>query len=373
MKASVRLMIAAGLALVALILYNRQHIDANQFALDPTAVLSRETWNGVPFTAPDVPTIKTVMEAQSAALQTAGAKCKPFSFVWLGNSQLHYINQFKNGEHTAPYLLRKGIDCPDIQVPIAMSLPNANLQEHYVLALYALKRAPIRAVVVSLVFDDLREDGLRDEFAGLVTPADREQLRASPVGRSVLARADAGWKDGNRAEANSGLEGFVQKHIEDRLNDGLASIFSLWADRPNLRNRILIDLYYLRNAVLGIKPTSVRKLIPARYERNMESLTELAKLCAERKIPLLAYVAPIRQDQSMPYEPTQYAAWKQEAGTLLERHGAKLINLEALVPAQAWGSYHGEDVDFMHFQAKGHELLAAAVLPHIRPWLQEAD
>jgi hypothetical protein len=46
-------------------------------------------------------------------------------------------------------------------------------------------------------------------------------------------------------------------------------------------------------------------------------------------------------------------------------HGAIALNLERLVPNELWGSYHAEDVDFMHFRGKGHELLAQALLPQV--------
>jgi hypothetical protein len=35
-----------------------------------------------------------------------------------------------------------------------------------------------------------------------------------------------------------------------------------------------------------------------------------------------------------------------------------------------WGTYHGDDIDFMHFQGEGHKLLATALLPHVQAMLR---
>jgi hypothetical protein len=362
---SVRITIALALAGVALLIYGGRSIDPNKFGLDPTVVLSQEEWKGVPFTGSTINAIITVAERQRQAKLSVEPPCKPTTILWLGNSQLHFINQFQWGEHVAPFWLRKSIDCPDAFIPLGVSLPNASLQEHYVLAEYFWRRFPIRTVILQLCFDDLREDGLREEFAELLTPQDREILQRNEVGSDILARADANWKGRNRSEENSGLEGFVQKNIEDEFNARLGDLFSLWKDRANLRNLLLTDLYYTRNALLGIKPTSVRKMIPPRYHRNMQAYAAILQEAERHRIRVVAYIAPIRQDHSLPYDRSQYEAWKQQIAAMTTARGAISLNLERIIPNELWGSYHGEDVDFMHFRGKGHELLAQALLPQV--------
>jgi hypothetical protein len=158
---SVRITIALALAAVALLIYGGRSIDPDKFGLDPTVVLSQEEWKGVPFTGSTINAIITVAERQRQAKLSVEPPCKPTTILWRGNSQLHFINQFQRGEHVAPFWLRKSVDCPDAFVPLVVSLPNASLQEHYVLAEYFWRRFPIRTVILQLCFDDLREDGLR--------------------------------------------------------------------------------------------------------------------------------------------------------------------------------------------------------------------
>ena len=63
----------------------------------------------------------------------------------------------------------------------------------------------------------------------------------------------------------------------------------------------------------------------------------------------------------------EYAAFKAEMATLADRPDVRFANLEDLVPADLWGAKAattlggGEELDFMHFQAGGHRLLAAAL------------
>jgi hypothetical protein len=369
----VRIALALALAGAALLVYGGRSIDPDKFGLDPTVILAQEEWKGVPFTAPTINAIIAVADRQTQAKLTAEPPCKQTTVLWLGNSQLHSINQFQRGDHVAPFWLRKSVNCPDSFVPLGISLPNASLQEHYVLAEYFWQRFPVRTVILQLCFDDLREDGLREEFADLLTPQDRKRLQSNEVGSDIIARADANWKGRSRTEENSGLEGFVQKNIEDKLSATLGDLFLLWKDRSNLRNLLLTDLYYTRNALLGIKPTSVRKMIPPRYHRNMQAYSAILQEAERLRIGVIAYIAPIRQDYSLPYDRGQYEAWKEQIAAMTTARGALLLNLERIVPNDLWGSYRAEDIDFMHFRGKGHELLAQAILPQVAHLAQKGN
>jgi hypothetical protein len=329
-------------------------------------VLGREQWNGVPFTASKVRDMATVVAHERGQTHASGrAGCARQTLLWLGNSQLHFINQFQPGDRLAPYWLRRSLSCADSVVPLGFSLPNANIQEHYIIARYVAERLPIRTVLVSLVFDDLREDGLRGDFRDLLTDEFRATLKTPSVAAEIVARADTLHAVEPGEAENVGLDGFAQKRLEDGLNARLSAVWPLWADRANLRARLLTDLYWIRNTALGIKATTVRKLIPDRLDRNMRALEEMLGYLRQRGIRVVAYIAPIRQDQPLPYDAREYARWKTEVTALAQRYGADLVNLEALVPADLWGEYNEGQVDFMHFRGPGHRLLAEALLPYV--------
>lgn len=364
MRASRRLFFGLVVAAAALFGYDKLKIDPDVFALDPTIELSEETRNGVPFTAPYIEGLRRLVAKQQAQPPSGDAHCQPTYLAWLGNSQLHYIHRYEKGHHAAPYWLREALDCRDATVPLGVSLPGANLQEHYALAQYLRRRLPIRAIILQLSFDDLRGDGLRDDFSTLLDTADRVALRSGSTGAEILSKAEASWKGGNRAEQNSGLDGFVQKRLEDELDAFLSRSWRMWADRKYLQTRLTVDLYDLRNLVLGIKPTTQRRMIPARYMRNMAALAGLLQEAHAHDIPVLCYITPMRQDIASPFDPSAYVNWKRELEAMAGSSGATLLDLEALIPATEWGA-SPRDPDLTHFTGRAHTLLAAALLRHV--------
>jgi hypothetical protein len=357
-----RCLAAAAIALGLLYAYDGRHVDADTFGLAPTDGLSAESWDGQTFSASSVAAIVEVTAQIKANRPAEADSCEPFTILWLGNSQLHYVNQFERGDHIAPYWLRRELDCPASTVPLGFSLPNANIQEHYILSRYVTRRVPIRMMLLELCFDDLREDGLRPDFSALL--ADTQLDDDEQVASAIVSRARS-QQTTDTTEENAGLEGFVQKRVEDRLDSALGDVWPLWSHRQDLRVNVLTDLYNTRNAALGITPTTVRRLIPARYDRNMEALASLLRDAREKGIAVVAYVAPIRQDIPIPYDVAEYEQWKTAVGELVREHNARLINLEELIPADLWGSYVGDAVDFMHFRGPGHQILARALLPAV--------
>lgn len=349
------------LAAVALVAYDYAKVDPTTFDLDPAMIEVAESWNGVTFTGSYPEAIASMIAAQAGNRPVDTERCKAFDILWLGNSQLHFIENFEKGQHSAPYLLRRLLECPDTTVPLGVSLPHANLQEQYVLTRLVHRRLPVRGIIVQLSFDDLREDGLRDDFGQLLDAADRAALRADPVGQAIMAKAESQWQGRDAGEESAALAGFLQKKLEDTINLKLTENWRLWADRKWLRSRLLIDLYGIRNAALGIRSTTIRPLIPDRYAANMTALRGLLRYAASNDIRTLLYVAPIRHDLASPYDPKEYETWKREVGEISHAYGSKLLDFGALVPDDQWGPLN-ENADFNHFKAGGHERLATALL-----------
>lgn len=361
MRPIVRLLIGLGLAACILLVY-AQRTSSDLFKPDPSNTTRSERWGGIEFTASSVSGIEALISRQPVS-RAQSPNCDPSTILWLGNSQLHFINQIQPGDHLAPYWLRHELDC---DIPLGMSLPNANLQELYVLAAVAMARLPTRTILLELCFDDLREDGLRGDFSGFLTPAARKRVAASSTGRGILARADAVWGKADAMDERDGLRGFAQKAVEEKLDEGLGEIWPLWKDRAKLRQQVLLDAYMSRNALLGIDATTIRKMIEPRYARNMAALRQLLQDAQSNDVAVVAYIAPIRQGVALPYEAVEYARWKSEAARMASEYGAVLVNLEKLVPPAHWGATAQGDIDFMHFRGEGHKLLARGLLPHVQ-------
>jgi len=362
MRPIYRLLFGLVVAAVALPFYNR-HADIENFALETSSRAPLGEWNGADFTAYLVKDIKSVI-ARHHVEQPAPPPCKRSNILWLGNSQLHLVNQFRQGDQIAPYWMRGELSCPDVTVPFGFSLANANLQELYVLATYAASQIPVHMILLELCFDDMREDGLRADFSDFLDEAGLKRVTANPVGREIIGTAQSSWREQVSSDEKK-QSATAQDSLEDGLSDALSGIWPLWRERAQQRGQMVLDLYFLRNAVLGIKPTTVRKMIVPRYERNMGALRQLLADARRDGIKVIGYVAPLRQDVPMPYDPAQYRAWKSAVSVMAQEYGAQLLNLEAIVPPQYWGSNVGEDIDFMHFRGEGHKILAKALLPHV--------
>lgn len=368
----VALIFGAFIAGICLVLYGQHRIDAENFGLGPETTRTSETLDdGRKYTAGFLDEIIDVMHdfSTSSGSRSSGREQK---ILWLGNSQLHAINQFKKGQHVAPYWFLSDFGCSRCLVPLGISVGNANLQEHYVLSRYVAGATPIDGVVLELCFDDLREDGLRPEFSKILSKDVRRAISEKFIGAEILAAWEKTGTAAKGLDESAGLDGFVQKHLEDGVSAALGKVLPLWNERPGLRARLMVDLYIVRNAVFGIKTTSVRKMIRPRYEKNMRALTEIFSNFRGRGIPVLAYIAPIRQDHALPYDLAEYEAWKVEVGALARLYDVRFLNLEELVPERFWGTVPAnDDVDFMHFQEEGHKLLARALVPHVRAMLEK--
>jgi hypothetical protein len=282
--------------------------------------------------------------------------------LWLGNSMLHAINQYQPGQEVAPALLHRRLRSSGLEL-ITLSVPNANLQEHYVLFEYMRQRVKVEHLILPIVFDDTREDGLRATIApALADPATREAMAATPAGAGIAHRQEL---TPTATDDLAGLAETVQERAEGALNGWLQEHWSLWDTRKQMRGDVINSLYTLRNKAFGITTRTTRKQIPARYQRNLEALESTLAAGQRAGVDVTLYVAPLRPDVAIPYVPAEYAAFKQAAETLARKYGARYLDLEGLVPAEYWGGWAAvggavED-DFMHFQAPGHELLAQAV------------
>lgn len=286
--------------------------------------------------------------------------------LWLGNSQLHGLNQAKPGQQVAPELLHPAVAASGLDV-LSVSPCNGAPQEHYVILEHMLAKVPLKAVVVEVCFDDFRELGLRDNIreVALADEDTRQGLDSTAVGRDLLEQYSTA-SDEFEGEL-AGLSGTVQKQVEGALNGVLENHFTLWDRRSEARGRIRVGLMRIRNTIFGITPQTTRKMLRPRYISNLDALTSLAERAAACDIEVLLYVAPIRDDVALPYDQEEYSAFKSDLAELADSTGATLANLESLVPAQHWGTKDNttlnakSELDFMHFQYGGHELLAEAV------------
>ena len=282
--------------------------------------------------------------------------------LWIGNSQLHVINQFTNGEETASKKLHKSLIKQGYYL-LTFSQPNSNLQEQLLITIYLSNKLPIKHIILPIVFDDMRETKIRPDV---------ETIFEDTISKKILIEKT---KTGNKLFNNylnltdNKTEKFLnlislQENSEKLLNDNLESIWSLWERRGELRSSIFTNLYLFRNYIFQINPTSIRQMIPGNYLKNLEALKDLINISKINKMKIFIYTAPIRNDLKIPYEINEYTDFKNNLKNLSKEFDVKYKNFENIIPNSLWGKkISGEfgkedEVDFMHFRAEGHDLLA---------------
>ena len=96
----------------------------------------------------------------------------------------------------------------------------------------------------------------------------------------------------------------------------------------------------------------------------------------ENEIEVATYITPIRNDIKIPYKISEYKIFKKEIEDIAKNYKTYFTSLENLVPSEFWGTKAStslkeeDEVDFMHFQAEGHRLLAEAIFLSISKILQ---
>lgn len=285
--------------------------------------------------------------------------------LWLGNSQLHGVNQAKPWHKSAPGVLFARLDARGVDL-LAFSPPNASAEEHLLAFEYMRKDLALKYLIVSVCFDDFRVGEIRDSL--LPTLADarcRAALAATEAGRALLQRnpsaGDAGGKD------FAGVARTTQEHSELFLNETLDEYSALWRARPQARGQVFLALYRIRNTAFGITAQTQRRMLRPAYLRNTSAVAAMLDGARKAGVSVLMYIVPIRSDVAIPYVQAEYASFKKELGALVRAKGGTFADLGSLVPGRYWGSKDSTNVggraelDFMHFKVSGHELLAERV------------
>ena len=98
------------------------------------------------------------------------------SGMFLGNSQIHGINQYQEGQENAAEMLFNRLKPRGIEV-LTFTQPSASLQEHYVLFEYLLPRLHPKFLILPVVFINQRTFDVRKNIA--VCMADPDTRAAS--------------------------------------------------------------------------------------------------------------------------------------------------------------------------------------------------
>lgn len=286
--------------------------------------------------------------------------------LWIGNSQLHVINNFSNGEETASKKLHKSLKKQGYYL-LTFSQPNSNLQEQLLITIYLTDKLPIKSLILPIVFDDMRESKIRPDVETI--------LEDSSLKKTLIDKTKTGIKLYNNylnQNDNKDIKSLksisLQENSENLLNENLENVWSLWDRRGDLRSSIFTNMYLLRNYIFQIKPSSIRQMIPSNYLKNLDAFKDLINISKINDMDILIYTAPIRNDLKIPYDISEYTVFKNDIKKLSKELDVKYKNFENIIPNSLWTKKSlksidkKDEFDFMHFRAEGHNLLANIIL-----------
>ncbi|TWU47521.1 hypothetical protein Poly51_53210 [Rubripirellula tenax] len=298
--------------------------------------------------------------------------------LWVGNSQLHAINQASADARPASIRVFSSLTKDDVDV-LTWSVPNANPQEHFLIFESVRSMLPIQQFVLPVVFDDFREVAVRSVLHPLMNESATElALKKTEIGRKILEENKTASNDSGTDSTEQEPSLSLQQRSEAALGSWVRDRSRLYAERTRLRGEMFISIYKYRNWLFGIDSQTVRKQIPAAYKLNRDALVALLESAAANNIKVLVYVAPLRSDITTPYDPTEYADFKSDMAKCVASHGAHFADLDSLVPGECWGQMddiqgNGSGYDFMHFQEAGHELLSGQIGELVSQGISEKD
>jgi hypothetical protein len=289
-----------------------------------------------------------------------------YKILFLGNSQTHSINQYKKGDYTFIKTLADSLNKNSIDV-VSSSVPNATLMDFYLLYKGWQQWYDVDLIFIPAFLDDTREDGVQDVFYDGLNPlTDMDNNKTAAEIKKQLSKIET-IPDKDLGALNQ----TYQEKVERYLNDLLANNFKLWELRPNIRGQLFNNLYKLRNTVFRIDATTKRKVIKISYNKNIAALKQLLLDNKKNQVRICIYIPPLRKDHPIPYLQKEYTDFKKEIELICNQNNANFLNLEDAVPDKYWG-YKGTrtlngliDIDFMHFQTKGHILFAYELLKEI--------
>ncbi len=281
-----------------------------------------------------------------------------------GMSQMNAINEYQPGQKIIAELMDDELAPLGTRV---FGLNAGNLcNEEALFLLQAAVTSPQtkpKVFIYAVCFDKFRNIDLRSGYRTfLLHHRDVGARLAETAVRAMESHPLAATKiQRTLSEIEAESKQVADDNLESKLRKGLSDFLPLVAMRQQLNANVQTRLFFLRNWLFQIKPTSKRAIIEGRYRMNQEFFQEMIQLCRSHGVTFAAYVVPLNPQAENPYLPEQYAEFKRWIEEVCVREQVPFANFEDVVPAEHWGTYLGGP-DFKHFKAEGHSLTARAVI-----------
>ena len=230
----------------------------------------------------------------SGCIQASGQRNPAKRFLWLGASQLYGVNDRQEDDRAAPWIVFDAFRKQNIDV-LSFAQPNGYPEEHLILFEHINKQIGLDGLIIGLVYDDMRESGIRPQIAAAL---------AGPRKNSPELSSHAPV---NRTAVHNGLETWQQ--ISERwLTAALEECCAQETLRAEARGQIALGLADARRFMESLRARYTRDLssyriaIPAaNYAKNRRALIDILDTARVHGIPVLMYIAP-RPTDFFPYD-----------------------------------------------------------------------
>ncbi|MGC1966899.1 MAG: hypothetical protein WA673_10580 [Candidatus Acidiferrales bacterium] len=302
------------------------------------------------------------------------------AILYFGDSQTMALVDWRPGDLTAPqwlqiFLLRR-LGEAHAPVVILGSQANLNMAEFLIELVSATQWNPpvIQTVIASLALKEWTRLGIRDTIAAEArAPEVRATLAALVASHPDLTDADAVLKPlVSSAPRSQASQVSNPRSVYNRFNDQIqrvADMLPLFSVRPYLYADLSVAYINARNWLLNIR-TDTPRPVPAQAFRGSLELLEITLDYAQaRKIPVVLYLAPVRNVEPNPNLPVDLEHFDKSVQAIAEEHNVVTLNYSNLVPDNLWirspDDSRDPDRDFAHFTGDAHKLVAQHLMSDI--------
>lgn len=300
------------------------------------------------------------------------------AILYFGDSQTMALVDWRPGDLTAPQwlqiLLLRRLGEAHAPLVILGSQANLNMAEFLIELISATQWNPpvIHTVIASLALKEWARLGIRDTIAAEArTPQAQATLAALVASHPDLSDADAVLKPLVSPRSQVSQES-NPRSVYNRFNDEVqrvADMLPLFSMRPYLYADLSVVYINARNWLLNIR-TDTPRPVPAQAFRGSLELLEIALDYAQtRKIPVVLYLAPVRNVEPNPNLPADLEHFGKSVKAIAEKYNVTTLNYSDLVPNNLWtrspDDSRDPDRDFAHFTGDAHKLVAQRLMSDI--------
>ena len=309
--------------------------------------------------------VSTILEVQDT-FKSLNTNSK---ILWLGASQLHSINHYKEGQQIAAYhatlAARKR---SSNSVYLQVSSPNASL--HDILGYYlSFRERGLKPdyLVVAIVYDDLREDIIQDWTLDILEGL---ELPSTTYGLGITHLSEArDLRDNEKKVINLNSSDLIESNdtpqasLELFLENLLESNWQGYSERGKIlsyfRLAYLSGMAKIRGDLMQRQITPVPK---ANVQWNIDALKTIIRIAREDEVELLFYKQPHLPGEKIFYHNREnYDVFFKWLEQYCELEGVNYSDLEKIIPAEYWGMTNGYRPDVFHFQDYGHRKLGSVI------------